>query len=49
MNNSLHAGKESNLANCSGCHLNALPSAMDVSIKAILYRGTEEVFSKECC
>lgn len=36
MNNSLHAGKESNLANCSDCHLNAQPCAMEISIKTIL-------------
>lgn len=29
MNSSLHGGKENNLANCSGCHLNALPCVME--------------------
>jgi len=39
MNDSLHAGKENNLANCTGCLLNVLPCAMEAHIKAILQRG----------
>lgn len=45
MNNSLHAGKERNLANYSRHHPNALSWATEASIKA--NRGREEVLSKE--